>query len=414
MADAEHEYVRDVAAEAYRQSVASEPKRANGYEDISREVSEFAADVERLFGKREAIARGQAIVDELIEESARFPRKWLDDVQPDKGENYYVKGLIERRKLIVVYGPSGDGKTFFTTDLVGHIACGISWRGRRVRQGLVVYVAAEAGASILRRFFAWRERHLSELRDGRTPLAIITRGANLLNQLDVEALLLELRSITTEAGMPLALVVFDTYSRSTPGGDENAGQDTTRAIAAADLIRDETGASTLFVHHTGKDVGKGARGHSSFPAAADLSISVVERVATVDKSRDGVKGDQFPFSLEVMELGHDQDGDAITTCIVKHIETTATTKHREPLTSAEKVCLKALRDSLSESGEQMPHTSALPGGKGVQIDAWRGTFYRRYGEGQKSAAAVKAFQRANVALQAKGYSGVSAPWAWIC
>lgn len=119
----------------------------------------------------------------------RFPRVWLDDATAAIEADYLVKGVIERGRLCLIFGPSGDGKTFFTADLAGHIAVGMPWRERRTKKGLVVYVAAEAGASILRRFYAWREHHMGDAREGHIPLSIITRGINLLNVVDVEALL---------------------------------------------------------------------------------------------------------------------------------------------------------------------------------------------------------------------------------
>lgn len=182
-----------------------------------------------------AAERGAAFLDKVAAGTkvARppFPRVWLDDAAPELGGSYLVKGLIDRCSLTVIYGPSGDGKTFFTADLGGHIASALAWRGRRVNPALVVYVAAEAGASILRRFCAWRDKHLSEAREGRIPLAVITRGSNLLDAAAVEALLAELRAIAVEIGLPLGLVVFDTLSRSMPGGDENRSEDKAVGIA---------------------------------------------------------------------------------------------------------------------------------------------------------------------------------------
>ena len=228
---------------------------------------------------------------------ARFPRTFLDDAKEAKNSDYSVKGIIPARSNILCYGPSGHGKTSFTIDLTGHIACGIDWRGHRVRPGLVVYIAAEAGDSILRRFITWRDEKLSESREGRIPLVIITRGANLLNAGDVDDLIETLREIAAEAGIPLALVAFDTLSRSIPGGDENSAQDMTRVIQCADRIRDEFKAATVFVHHSGKDTAKGARGHSALFAAADTVICVADGVATVEKSRDGESGQSYGFKL---------------------------------------------------------------------------------------------------------------------
>ncbi len=307
------------------------------------------------------VDQGIAVLDAEIKRAKakgpRFPRVWLDDATVDNAGEYLVKGIIDRGRLGVIYGPSGDGKTFFIIDLAGHIAAGIPWRGRRVHSGLVVYVAAEAGASILRRFYAWRKNRTGDAREGRIPLAILTRGCNLLNMVDVEALIDELRAIAKEIGLPLALVVFDTLSRSIPGGDENRSEDMTRVIEAADAIRDELGAATAIVHHSGKDSTKGARGHSSLFAAADTVISVIDKVASVEKSRDGVQGENFPFALDVVELGQDADGDVVTTCIVRHLDDAPARRRAPALSGVAKVALQALQESISDHGEPMPGTS---------------------------------------------------------
>jgi len=349
----------------------------------------------------------------------RFPRVWLDDAAGDVDPDYLVKGLTERGRLLLIYGPSGDGKTFFAADLAGHIAAGIQWRRRRVRQGLVVYVAAEAGTSILRRFYAWRENHLGEAREGRIPLAIITRGANLLNVVDVEALLGELRAISIEIGLPLALIIFDTLSRSIPGGDENKSEDMTRVVEAADAIRDELGAATAIVHHSGKDSTKGARGHSSLFAAADTVISVIDNVATVEKSRDDQQGETFPFALDVVGLGQDSDGDPVTTCVVRHLDDVPARRRAPALSGVAKVALQALQEAISDHGEPMPGTSTIPAGmRAATLDQWRTQFKVRYGtdpdgDGRDREAVKKAFTRAREQLAKAEAVSVSDPYVWV-
>jgi KaiC/GvpD/RAD55 family RecA-like ATPase/5S rRNA maturation endonuclease (ribonuclease M5) len=352
-----------------------------------------------------------------LDRKPRFPRAWIDDVELEFTNDDWIKGVIGKKSLILVYGPSGDGKTFFAIDLAAHLACGQAWRGRRVRKGLVVYVAAEAGASILRRFVAWRDKHLSEACEERTPLAIITRGANLLNAIDVEALILELRAISDEAGLPVAVVCFDTLSRSTPGGDENAAADITRAIAAGDQLRDELGATAIYIHHTGKDAAKGARGHSSLFAAADTVISVVERVATIEKSRDGIQGESFAFELEVVHFGQDDDGDPITTCIVTPTEAQEPAVKAPRLSPDERIALDALVHEISVSGELLSRTSVIPGGvRGVRGEAWRNRFYGLLGETrdlESQTARKQAWYRGKKGLIAKGLAGCWDEFAWI-
>ena len=371
-------------------------------------------------GTDEASAFAKTHVVAINKESGpRFPRVWLDDVEINLTNDDYIKNLIGRKANILIYGPSGDGKTFFTGDVGAHIATGQSWRGRRVRQCLVVYVAAEAGTSILRRFFAWRGQHLSEAREERIPMAIITRGANLLDIGDLELLLIELRAIVAEVGLPLGIVVFDTLSRSIPGGDENAAVDMTRAIAAADQIRDELGASTIYVHHAGKDSAKGARGHSSLFAAADTVISVIERVATVEKSRDGTSGEQFPFNLEVVNLDEDQDGDPITTCLVIPTDTAPQQRRGHQLSGVARVALQSLQETITDHGEAMAESSTIPRGvKAVMLEQWRARFAIRYGSegdgGKRDGDAVrKAFQRGREALLKTSAICIIDPYCWL-
>ncbi|GMR20198.1 MAG: hypothetical protein BMS9Abin36_0793 [Gammaproteobacteria bacterium] len=347
--------------------------------------------------------------------AARFPYIWFDRIAEYVPADYLIKGLIDRQSCGVVYGPAGSGKTFFGIDMAAHIATGMQWRDKRVRQGLVVYVAAEAGASILRRFTAWRDRHLGESFEDRVPLGIITKGINLLDQEAVAELLGELEQIAEEAGLPLALVVFDTLSRSIPGGDENSPRDMTSAIHAADMIRDRLGAATLFVHHSGKDSTKGARGHSALFAAADTVIAINDHIATVEKSRDGETGADFGFKLDVVGMGQDTDGDPITTCVIVPTDAAPKKQRKKTLPGAAQVALKALHEAIADHGQRMPETGTIPAGvHAVDLDTWRNRFRLRYGTDDRGNRAVRqAFQRGREILLRDQLVALSDPWVWV-
>jgi hypothetical protein len=289
--------------------------------------------------------------------------EWFDDVEPVLGGAYLVKSLLDVAAMAVVYGPSNSGKTFWTIDLAYHIAIGAPWRGRRVLQASVLYLAAEGGRGVINRVAALKQAH--GVLD--VPLAVKRAGLDLLHdQADLQHIV-DL-SAEVKARLPDAphMIVIDTLSRVMAGGDENSAADMTALIRNIDAIRATTGATTLLVHHTGKDAARGARGHSSLRAATDTEIEIANedgaRAAVVTKQRDHQGGETFAFDLEGVTLGTDQDGDEVTSCIVKvadEDEYRAAVTQRKGLGGNQKILAETFDQMLGE-GLGRPN----PGGVG--------------------------------------------------
>lgn len=248
--------------------------------------------------------------------------EWFDDIEPALTDSYLIKGVLGCGAMSVVYGPSNSGKTFFALDLAYHLAIGAQWRGRRVKAAAVLYLAAEGGQGVRNRIAALRATHgVCDV-----PLALRRAGLDLLHkEADLQHVFDLAKEVQAKApGAPL-LIVIDTLSRIMAGGDENSAADMTALIRNIDAIREATGAHIMLVHHTGKDTARGARGHSSLRAATDTEIEVgvtgeedeQHRAAMVTKQRDYQGGETFAFTLKSVELGHDQDGDKVTSCIVE-------------------------------------------------------------------------------------------------
>ncbi len=252
-----------------------------------------------------------------------LPLEWFTALQEVHYQPQIVKRLLGAGSLFVVFGESNSGKTFWILDLALAIAAGKSWRGRATRKGLVLYVAGEGAGSVRSRVAAYRRKNpdVDEL-----PFAIIPQGVDLLDSASVSRLIETVRAAEAACGEKIAAIILDTFARSIPGADENSSQDVGRAIAAADFVRTETGAAVGFVHHAGKDPSKGARGSSALRAACDTEILIEgqsgQRIATATKQRDLETGEPMPFELDVVPLGIDEDGEPVSSCVVKHLDAT--------------------------------------------------------------------------------------------
>lgn len=176
-----------------------------------------------------------------------------------------IADVLDIGTLSVMYGRPGCGKSFLALDMALHIASGAWWHGHEVRQGPVLYVAAEGQTGLGIRAAAWAALNRTTI-----PAAItwLTRPANLLNPQATHAL----AEIAGELGA--IFVVIDTLNRSMAGGEENSSKDMSAVISSCDLIRHTTGAHAQLIHHSGKDTSAGARGHSSLLGAVDTELEV--------------------------------------------------------------------------------------------------------------------------------------------
>ncbi|TBF41491.1 helicase RepA family protein [Rhizobium leguminosarum] len=338
--------------------------------------------------------------------------EWFDDLLPVLTSSYLIKGLLDRGAMSVVYGPSNSGKTFFSLDVAFHVAARETWRDRRIACGTVLYLAAEGGNGIANRIVALRAAHGAS----NVPLALRRAGLDLLHpDADVPRVIELAGEISKQA--PLQMIVVDTLSRVLAGGDENGPADMTAFVKNIDRIRLATGAHIMIVHHTGKDAARGARGHSSLRAATDTEIEITVdeagiRAATVQKQRDYNGGETFHFELTNIDVGEDQDGDPVRTCIVTSAETPTTKPGRPKLTPSEQVALRAIDDALAEHGirKDSPDFPTCPI---VLTEDWRKHFYRHCDD-DTSDAKRQAFGRAKKNLRTKGYIEFYGDYHWRC
>ncbi len=238
--------------------------------------------------------------------------------EPDT--NDFVQGTLTKGAMSVVYGESNCGKTFFMSDMAFHIVQGKEWNGKRVEKGNVLYVCMEGSFGLKNRITAYRREFGVDLNGFLMMPCSVDFTAE--EDGDIEELLALLETAKAELG-EISLIVIDTLARAIAGGDENSGQDMGVLVRKADVVRAHSGAHICFIHHSGKDKARGARGHSSLRAAVDTEIEISRAeeadysTVKIAKQRDMEKGEDAYFKLKKVELGENRHGEKVTSCVVE-------------------------------------------------------------------------------------------------
>ena len=297
--------------------------------------------------------------------------------------DWLVKGLIERGGVFMVAAEKQAGKSFFMMDMGMKVARGLDYCGRKVKQGLVIYMACEDGKGVKLRAEGYRrDQGIPEDQD--LPFLVMDpteKGAgtfSLMNDDAVDAFIKECLSWEEFYGVKLELIVIDTLSIAAEGMDEINGAEVGRVLARVNRIASQTEAAVCLVHHMNAD-GKRVRGHSSLgnnvsgvielrpltkpqtnrnlpPELIKDADGRMIRKAVLDKNKNGPNKISWRFVLRQINLGQDADGYPITTCVLD-------TPSSEPdeggpktgrLSPDQKLVLDALRAAVEEKGKTMP------------------------------------------------------------
>lgn len=256
------------------------------------------------------------------EPAARRLQYVMADALPDgeiEFDDELIEGTLGRSTMAVLYGDSNSGKTFAAIDMGASVCRGVPWLGRACDGGMVVYLATEAAESVQRRLQAYQRFHRV-----RVPgFVIVQSPVNLFDgKADTNAVIALLTELEQLHGEKAVLIIGDTLARISAGANENSGEDMSVVLQHADIIRKATGATFLWIHHSGKDQARGMRGWSGTRAAIDTEIEVSEDAATglrsaeITKQRDlPGKGDRVGFRLEPVHLGTNRWGKPRGSCV---------------------------------------------------------------------------------------------------
>ena len=319
-------------------------------------------------------------------------------IEPKLDVDYLIKGWLLRGQISVLFGKPNVGKTFLGLSIADAVSKGADWCGCRTRKAPALYILAEGGETISNRIAALDDPGFFLLR---APVDLRNKS------LDATFIGEAVRELQKAEG-PIGLIVIDTLARAITGADESSGVDMGRFVQAVEHLRDMTGAHIMIVHHEGKDAAMGARGHSSLVAAIDTEINltkekgsdVIEALAT--KQRDMAAGGMTAYRLRQVELGVDQDGDPVTTCVAEH-DAIGASPSRAKVKGKAEVALQALQQAIEEHGEKRAGPDYPCNRKVVSQELWRAACQAKglFSETKTDESARKAFNRVRETLQEK-------------
>jgi hypothetical protein len=133
-----------------------------------------------------------------LNQKDRFQITWFDDVDQSTAKEEIVQGVLGAGEFSLFVAKPGMGKSVLVGDIGCHIAAGIDWHGRKVKQGLVVFYAAERKRLTERRIAAWSKKH------GVSGIPFVVVGGKLdltTGIVDAKALAATIKGLEQKAGM---------------------------------------------------------------------------------------------------------------------------------------------------------------------------------------------------------------------
>jgi RecA-family ATPase len=306
--------------------------------DPANKISDHvrAQDRPRAYAERQvARARERVPAPEVV---VLPPSRWMGErraVEPPA----LIKGVFPQTGVAMIGGQSGGGKTFHAINIGVHLIpdCKQNFyidKYRIKRHGGVLYLVLEGKPAFpLRVTTAFEQLLKRQLEFGdraKLPYAWNVFEPNLFNQ-GPDALIKlaerEAQKMRTEFSVDLVAVFLDTMGLAACYENEDKAAQVQRVISGLNRLSNETGALVIGVDHYGKDQGQGLRGSSAKRGHVETVLAcLVDRDKDekptnhrlmFEKIRDGEEGRVIPYRLKQVDLGRDEDGDPLSTCVIQ-------------------------------------------------------------------------------------------------
>ena len=377
------------------------------------------------------VPEAEAQQSESAQKSRFLVESW--DSIKDEPVEWLVESIVPKKAFVALYAPPASWKSFISLDLAEAIATGRDWMGYRIpKKGAVLYICGEGHGGMGARVKACKIQNKSP--DGAN-LYIIRAQLNLRSSPeDFAELLKAINELIAQIDEPLEIIILDTLMRMSGGGfNENSSEDMGAFITQAGKLQEIYDCALMVIHHSGKDVTKGLRGHSSLLGAVDTELEIQRldsvinsadssivgnAILTVSKQKDGADSIQIGIEIMLVEIGNSPLSFEITTSLaIRHNQDIASsnpkgTKNNSGSGGNQKIEMDSLYKVIKAKGSyrEVDGTSRY----GVSLDDWKDEFWSMKGCSEEDKAAFKkAWLRARERLVSANKVVIGSNWVWL-
>jgi hypothetical protein len=383
--------VHYVACEMLRRGFP-EPAIVSTLLDPANKISDHvrAQDKPRAYAERQIERARERIPASKVE--VLPPSQWMGERRAAEPPAL-IKGLFPQTGVAMIGGQSGGGKTFHAINIGVHLIpdCNKEFyidKYRIKRHGGVLYFVLEGKPAFpLRVTTAFEQVLKRQLEFGdraKLPFAwnfyepsIFQKGPDALLKLAER----EAQKMRAEFGVDLVAIEIDTMGLAACYENEDKAAQVQKVISGLNRLSNETGALVIGVDHYGKDQSAGLRGSSAKRGHVETVLACLvdrdkdERPTNhrliFEKIRDGEEGRIIPYRLKPVDLGRDEDGDPLSTCVIQW-EPNRVQPSKQRMLQRRKTDV-ALEQAIDEVG--------LPS----EVEVLRTAFYKYHGGNNRSA-----------------------------
>jgi hypothetical protein len=350
------------------------------------------------------------------------------DTIKDEPVSWIIKDVLTIKGFCVLVGPPGSYKSFIALDIAEAIATGRTWMGNQVSSpGAVLYIAGEGFGGLGARIMSTKINH--NTKDG-AEIYVIRHQLNLRSSADDFNILMEsIDDLIQRTGIDLRLIMIDTLARAFGGGNENDSSDMGAWIHNCGRMQRKLDCALMAMHHSGKDILRGARGHSSLLGAVDTQLELQKiamdepkdgvagrGVITLSKSKDGQDNLKFGFEMIHIDIGGSLNlGESTSlgvredqSMIDEQYKTTPKPPSRSGAGGVQKLSLDALHKAIAEHGEMRVVDGKR--NKAILVEQWRKAFEASQTD---KTGIKKRFERTVMSLQNAKRVEVFDPFVWV-